>query len=142
MSTAWFLTHCAVLRSPGGVSAPIPLPAVFSGVLTPGTYTIGAAAACDSAASLNCGNNPSAAFSFIIGGALSLNADVLTVNGACDVQWAVNGAVTIAAGVSVDGNIAATGAISLGANSQLIGTATAGGALTLGAGASVGAPSG
>jgi cytoskeletal protein CcmA (bactofilin family) len=111
------------------------LTATFGGILIPGTYTIGAASAANTAVQLNCENSPTSAFNFVIGGALSLNANVLTVNGPCQVQWTVNGAVTIAAGFTVVGNITATGAVSLAAGATLEGCALAVGALTFGAGA-------
>jgi len=57
------------------------------------------------------------------------------------VHWQVDGAVTIAAGMKVDGDIDATGAISLGAKSHLSGCARSVGALSLGAGATCGCAS-
>ena len=54
----------------------LPLSAVFSGLLVPGTYTIGSAAAANADVQLDCQNLPNSVFNFIIGGALSLNANV------------------------------------------------------------------
>ena len=106
----------------------IPLPATFSGILVPGAYAIGAAAAANLAVQLDCQGLVNAVFHFAIGGALSLNANVVRINGLCTVQWEVDGAVTVAAGFTADGDFAATGAITLGAGAHLTGHANAVGA--------------
>jgi hypothetical protein len=96
---------------------------------------IGAAAAANSDVQLNCQGSTTANFRFVIGGALTLNANVRLMNGNGLVHWEVDGAVSIAAGFTVDGDIDATGAINILAGAHLNGCARAGGALTLGAGA-------
>jgi hypothetical protein len=112
------------------------LDADFSGqTLTPGTYTIGAAAAANSPVELDCQGSQHAKFTFRIGGALSLNANTLLVNGKGDVNWFVDGAASLAAGVQADGDIHASGAINLGTDAHLYGKATARGALNIGTGA-------
>jgi len=120
------------------LSADKPLDPNFAGNLIPGTYTSGSAAACATPVTLDCQFSNTAVFKFIIGGALSFNSNVQMINGNCKATWTVDGAASLAAGVSVDGNIEATGAINLGAGARLNGCARAGGALNLGAGASVG----
>jgi predicted acyltransferase (DUF342 family) len=113
------------------------LSATASGYLLPGTYTIGAAEAINSPMQLDCENNPANNFTFIIGGALSVNANVETVNGQCNVNWQVNGAVSVAAGDTLAGNVAATGAVSLGANAEILGNVATPGAITQGAGSKI-----
>jgi len=115
-----------------------PLDSVFAGTLTPGSYSCESAAANNLPVQLDCQSNNLAVFKFVIGGALSFNANVQMINGNCKAQWSVDGAASLAAGVSVDSNIEATGAINLGADAHLTGCARAGGALNLGAGATVG----
>jgi hypothetical protein len=85
------------------------LPAVFSGNFTPATYTCASAAAANLNVQLDCQGSTDAVFTFIIIGALSLNANVQLINGNGQVQWSVTGAASIAAGFSVDGSIEAMG---------------------------------
>jgi hypothetical protein len=105
------------------LAASFPLPPVFSADLIPGTYTIGAAAVANAPVQLDCQGSQSAVFTFVIGGALSLNANALLTNGNGLVTWSVDGAVYIAAGISVDGNIDATGAINVLSGATLSGCA-------------------
>jgi hypothetical protein len=116
----------------------IPLPATFSGVLVPGSYSAAAATAVNLPAYLDCQRQTNAVFRFVIVGALSFNANVTRINGTCSVLWEVDGAVSLASLVFVDGDIAATGAISLGAGAVLSGVARAAGSLIIGVNATAG----
>jgi hypothetical protein len=114
------------------------MPATIPSVLTAGTYTIGAAATVSSAVQLDCQSQTNAVFRFVIGAALSLQADVVLANGFGVVHWEVTGAVSIAANITIDGDLDATGAISLGPLAIITGYARTQGKLTLGLGAKVG----
>jgi hypothetical protein len=122
-------------------AASIALASTMAGVFPPGSYSSGAAVAINTPVQLDCQGQSTSSFFFTIGGALSINADVSLINGACSVSWSVAGAATIAAGISLTGSVSATGAIALGAGSSISGSAQSSGAVTLGSGASVGSVS-
>lgn len=82
--------------------------------LLPGVYSIGEAATLNLDLILNAQGNPNAVFIFQIDGAFSTNpsAKVKLINGAlaCNVFWAAEGLVSIAAGTTMRGTIIANNA--------------------------------
>lgn len=82
--------------------------------LTPGVYSIEGASTLSLGLTLDAQDDPNATFIFQISGAFAANADskVILKNGAlaCNVFWKIEGAVNLAAGVSMKGTIIANNA--------------------------------
>jgi LruC domain-containing protein len=99
-------------------------PPVFgSETLTPGVYSIGAAASIAGTLTLDAEGDRNAQFIFKIGGAFTTaaNAKVVLINGASPdkVFWLATGACAMAASTSISGNVIANpGAVSMGDNSE------------------------
>jgi hypothetical protein len=106
-----------------------PAPVLGNGqVLTPGVYSLPAAASLNTVLYLDALGDASAVFIFQIGGAFSTNASsqVILINGAlaANIFWKVEGAVPMAAGTTMRGTIISNNAaISLGASCILEGRA-------------------
>ena len=110
-STATNTTHAAVFG--GGES------------LSPGVYSIGAAASVAGTLTLNGQGNPNSIFIFKIGGALTTaaSATVVLTNGASasNVFWMADGAIAMAASTTISGTFIGNGAVSMGAGGKLDG---------------------
>lgn len=106
-----------------------PAPLLGNGqILTPGVYSISAAATLNLDLTLNALGNPNAVFIFQIAGPLSTNADskVKLINGAlaCNVFWKVEGLVSMAPGTTMRGTVIANNAaIDMTTNDTLEGRA-------------------
>jgi methionine-rich copper-binding protein CopC len=106
-----------------------PAPVLGNGqVLTPGVYSIPQAASLDLNLSFDAQGNPDAVFIIQIEGAFSTTASskINLINGALarNIFWKVEGAVSMATGTYMRGNIIANnGAISMGAGDTLEGRA-------------------
>jgi len=94
-------------------------------VFDSGVYSIAANATLTLNLILDAQNNPNAQFIIKIGGTFgaNTNAKVILVNGAlaCNVYWKVVGAVSIASGVTMRGNIISGGAITMASGDSLEG---------------------
>lgn len=115
-----------------------PAPQLGNGqLLTPGVYSISAAASLDLDLTLNAQGDPNAVFIFQIDGPLSTGADskIKLINGAlaCNVFWKVEGLVSMASGTSMKGTIIANNAaINMSSGDTLEGRAfSTAGAVTL-----------
>jgi hypothetical protein len=119
----------------------------FVGTLTPGVYSTDGAGSLG-ALTLDGGGNPDAFFIIKFNGALTVGAGaVVTLTGgtkSCNVFYIANGAISIAAGANIKGNLfSKVGAVGLGANVILEGRMlTMAGAITFGVGAVASPPPG
>ena len=99
--------------------------------LTPGVYKIGAAATLGAPVTLNGQGDPDAVFIIQVGAALSATAsvgNVILTNDAqaANVFWIVEGAVSMGASVTMQGNVLSNAAITFGASSIVNGRLMAG----------------
>jgi hypothetical protein len=107
-----------------------PLAAVLAGkTVSPGLYTITAAASNTGTLTLDAGGDPNAVFVFQVGAALSFaaNSHVVLTNGAkaSRVFWQVNGAGNVGADADFAGTLMAKDAVAFGANTLVNGRAFA-----------------
>ena len=106
-----------------------PAPLLGNGqVLTPGVYSISAAATLNLDLTLNGLGNPNAVFIFQIAGPLSTNADskvkLINLAKACNVFWKIEGLVSMAPGTMMKGTVIANNAaINMNTNDTLEGRA-------------------
>ena len=115
-----------------------PAPLLGNGqILTPGVYSISAAATLNLDLTLNGMGNPNAVFIFQIAGSLSTNADskIKLINSAkaCNVFWKIEGLVSMASGTMMKGTVIANNAaINMNTNDTLEGRAlSTAGAITV-----------
>ncbi|MFM9824690.1 ice-binding family protein [Flavobacterium sp.] len=120
----------------------------FVGTLTPGVYSTDGAGSIGAALTLDGGGDPNAFFIIKFNGALTVGAGaVVTLTGgtqSCNVFYIANGAISIAAGANIKGNLfSKVGAVGLGANVILEGRMlTMAGAITIGVDAVASPPPG
>ena len=120
----------------------------FVGTLTPGVYSTDGAGSIGAALTLDGGGNPNAFFIIKFNGALTVGAGaVVTLTGgtqSCNVFYIANGAISIAAGANLKGNLfSKVGAVGIGADVILEGRMlTMAGAITMGVGAVASPPPG
>ena len=111
--------------STGGIVLGTPLE--IPGILTPGVYSTGGAAALDGDLTLNGGGDPNALFVININGALTIGAAITShiiltnLASLCNVYWQINGDFTLGAGSIFRGTIVSSGAIHLMEGSSLEG---------------------
>ncbi|MDI1353297.1 MAG: ice-binding family protein [bacterium] len=127
LAAADLLTAYGILNT--SIPAFFPAPLIGNGAtLTAGTYSIASNSTLNNTLTLNAQGTSTAVFIFQISGTFASNANsaIILTNGAlaCNVYWKVEGAVNLAAGSSMKGNIIANNsAITMAAGSVLEGRA-------------------